>query len=146
MKALINALTLALVEGFEGMDIKHAREFATSFVEENAELFASPAPTTAERAKAIVQRAGPQPADLREPGQALGVDEEGNPVLPRAVKHHVPVVGADGLTDTQRNAVASGVGLCPNCQQPKNRHLPGCARASGYDQRAVTKDPLPPVQ
>ncbi len=62
----------------------------------------------------------------------------------RALVHRVPIVGADGLTEKQRAAVG-GVGLCSNCQQPKNSHLPGCAQASGEDPRARTKDPLPPV-
>lgn len=62
---------------------------------------------------------------------------------------YAPVVGSDGLTDAQRNAVGT-VGLCPNCQQPNNAHLPACARvgANGFeavDPKARTKDPLPPV-
>lgn len=138
-KALINALTLALLDSDDyhgGME--EAREFAYSFVHENADLLTL-APQATTVAKAAV--APVRPADLREPGQPLAEGE-----VPRAVVHKVPVVGPDGLTDRQREAVASGVGLCPNCQQPKNRHLPGCARASGYDSKAVTKDPLPPVQ
>jgi hypothetical protein len=131
MKAIINSLTLALVEGFEGMDIKFAKEFATQFVEDNADLFVAKPAAPAGRP--------PRPTDLREPGQPLAEGE-----LPRAVKHYVPVVGPDGLTDIQRAAVG-GVGLCPNCQQPNNRHLPGCARASGEDRKAVTKTALPPV-
>lgn len=63
----------------------------------------------------------------------------------RAVVHRVSVVGPDGLTDVQRAAVGT-VGLCPNCQQPRTSHLPGCAVASGENPRAVTKAPLPPVQ
>jgi hypothetical protein len=69
-----------------------------------------------------------------------------------AVVHgtYVPVTGADGLTDAQRNALQRGIGLCPNCQQPKDDHLPGCARVaqggmSPMDPRAVTKPKLPPV-
>lgn len=69
-----------------------------------------------------------------------------------AVVHgtYVPVVGADGLTDAQRNALQRGIGLCPNCQQPKDDHLPGCARVANggmppMDPRAVTKAKLPPV-
>lgn len=62
---------------------------------------------------------------------------------------YTPVLGPDGLTDGQRAAIANGVGLCPNCQQPKDNHLPGCARvgARGFepvDPKAVTKDRLSP--
>lgn len=70
-------------------------------------------------------------------------DDEGNPQPLRPV--YTPVLGADGLTDRQRAAVAT-VGLCPNCQQPKNDHLPGCARIDAtFDNRSVTKDRLPPA-
>lgn len=61
-----------------------------------------------------------------------------------AFRFYAPVVGPDGLTDKQRAAVG-GVGLCRNCQQPKDDHLPGCALYSGEDPKAVTKSPLPPA-
>jgi hypothetical protein len=43
--------------------------------------------------------------------------------------------------------VKSTVPLCPNCQQPTDDHLPGCARIpdTGTDPKAVTKNPLSPV-
>lgn len=62
-----------------------------------------------------------------------------------AFRVYAPVVGPDGLTDGQRAAVQTGVGLCRNCQQPKTHHLPGCALHSGEDPKAVTKSPLPPA-
>ena len=41
--------------------------------------------------------------------------------------------------------LARGVGLCPNCQQSNADHAPGCARSSGEDPRAVTRQALPPL-
>lgn len=64
------------------------------------------------------------------------------PIRPR----YVPVLDADGLTAKQRAALDRGIGLCANCQQPRNAHLPGCSVASGENPRAITKDRLPPVQ
>jgi len=140
VKAVINALTLALAsdEDYAHLGIGVAKSFAEAFVKENAELFADPGPAV--RAQAIVRRAGPQPADPNDLAESFA----GLSDLERAVVHHVPVVGPDGLTAKQRAAVG-GVGLCANCQQPNNNHLPGCAKASGEDKRAVTKDPLPPA-
>lgn len=40
---------------------------------------------------------------------------------------------------------AKGAPLCPNCQQSSLAHAPGCARASGEDPRAVTRQALPPL-
>ena len=63
------------------------------------------------------------------------------------------VVGPDGLTDQQRLGAAT-VGLCPNCQQPVNAHLPACLRDTakgGFEpsdasyRRAITDKPLPPA-
>lgn len=139
MKAIINSLTLALVE--YGMDVAAAKTFATNFVTENADLFTAQdqLPRTAQPPANQVAL-WPRPIDLREPGQPLDEDAP----IERAVVHKVPVVGPDGLTAKQRAAIG-GVGLCANCQQPNNGHLPGCAKESGEDKRAVTKDPLPPA-
>jgi hypothetical protein len=49
------------------------------------------------------------------------------------------------LSERQQKGLDRGIPLCPNCQQPTNDHLPGCARASQEDPRAVTKTPLSPV-
>ena len=145
MKALINALTLAFIEA--GLVVEAAKARAIAFVEDNGELWSAPSVT-----KSVLPS---YPVDLREPGQPL--DEDPYPTwrematqyderfpIERAIVHKVSVVGPDGLTDKQRAAVG-GVGLCQNCQQPNNSHLPGCARASKEDMRAVTKDPLPPA-
>lgn len=125
MKALVNALTLALVR--EDMGWEAAFKFAEQFVADNAELFA--------------------PKEVRVSGP-VALTEGVRPVAPeqgdRAIVHHVPVVGPDGLTDRQRAAVGT-VGLCPNCQQPKNAHAPGCAVASGEDPKARTANRLPPL-
>lgn len=59
--------------------------------------------------------------------------------------------GADGLTASQRAGVERGVGLCPNCQQPVDAHVPGCLRdpRNGFREdersRVVTKSPLAPT-
>jgi hypothetical protein len=133
MKALINALTLALVEANFTSQIEDARDFATAFVEENADLL-SPQPVR------VAAASLPQvTADFSPRYDAVLVSDD----IERAPVYRVPVVGADGLTDKQRAAVG-GVGLCANCQQPNNDHLPACAKASGLDKRAVTKEALPP--
>ena len=54
------------------------------------------------------------------------------------------------LSAEQEQALATGVGLCPNCQQPKNDHLPGCSRAFAdpndpFLKGAITKNKLNPV-
>jgi len=116
-------LVLALIE-FADVAISDARGFAEG------------APPLTNRPV----RVKPQNENL-PPAVQTALQEGDDFVKPR----YVPVVGADGLTDKQRAAVQSGVGLCPNCQQPKNAHLPGCARQSGEDARAVTHDPLPPA-
>lgn len=131
MKAVINALTLALLESqLADMLVVDAKSFAEQFVRENAELFVSPTPALR------------LPPPFQWP-EGSGQSAEDAPVE-RVTVHRVPVVGADGLTEKQRVAVGS-VGLCGNCQQPNNSHLPGCARASGEDKRAFTKDPLSPA-
>lgn len=129
MKSAINALTLDLATRLN-VDIGVAKQFATSFFEENADLFSAPAVAK-----------GPVPANVARPASLPAPQATGDFVHGT----YVPVVGPDGLTDQQRAAVGT-VGLCQNCQQPKNAHLPGCAVASGEAPRAVTKDPLPPVQ
>ena len=86
------------------LTLKEAREFATGFVTENADLF--------------MQRAPASPQPVRPDAQGL---------LP----HQAAAVGT--------------VGLCPNCQQPKNNHLPGCARQTGEEPTAITKNPLSPA-
>lgn len=139
MKALINALTLFLLDSGLTNDIARARVFAEGFVSENADMLSlQPVPALPPAVQTALRR-----DNLDGTSREVVTDDA---ELPRAIVHKVPVVGPDGLTDVQRAAVASGVGLCANCQQPKNRHLPGCARASGEDPKARTKDPLPPVQ
>lgn len=110
MKPIINALAmfLALEPSLVDVTLPQAMDIATRFVDENAELFAAPAP---------VFKTAPAPTQTR-------------------------VVGGAALTPEQEAAIGT-VGLCPNCQQPNNNHLPGCARQSGEDPRAVTKNPLP---
>ena len=120
--ASVAELALALIEN--GVIISMARELA-----EGAPLQPS--------AKLKPQNEALPPAVQT----ALQTGSEPPPIRAR----YVPVVGPDGLTDKQRDAVGN-VGLCPNCQQPRNSHLPGCAVASGEAPRAITKDPLPPVQ
>lgn len=108
-KAVVNALTIALLDEFEpdddrAWDLVSARAFATKFAEEN------------------------------------------EAILVQQVKVAAPVAaGAVGLMAHQQDAIANGVGLCPNCQQPKNNHLPGCARATGEDATATTRAALPPA-
>lgn len=113
-KAIVNALTLALLDGGIGntdINVATAREFAERFVEENAELF---------------QQAAPAPSAVRPP-------------TPQR-----PATAAD-LSEAQAAALEAGIGLCPNCQQPNNDHLPACSRATGYDGKAITKNKLNPV-
>jgi len=139
-KALANALTLAVVEQL-GLDIQTARAFANDFVEENADLFG--APDKVSHVQALGQVIGHVVTPQGNVGDQTWLARPGtNEVAP---KHLVRVVGDDGLTDKQRIGAAT-VGLCPNCQQPTNDHLPGCARIpeTGSDSRAVTKQPLPP--
>lgn len=134
-KAIINALTLALLDfdEYKG-DVPGAKDFAAKFVHDNADLFVS---------QVVIQ---PQQV-TRQPGGPTTVtgDVVPNPQNPAGVRR-VAVLNANGLTAAQQAAVDSGIGLCPNCQQPTNDHLPGCARASGEDPRARTKTALPPVQ
>jgi hypothetical protein len=120
-------------------------------------LDALPGAMTVTEARELAARA-PLVVDMRS-GRAVPAKPE--PLGPQPVvlgEHdtpqvahgtYSPVVGVDGLTDKQRAALGK-VGLCPNCQQPKNDHLPGCARvsANGFepmDPKARTKDPLPPA-
>jgi len=132
MKAAINALTLALLE--KGWDsFADCKAFATEFFEANADLFSAPAIVPSGKVVPL----GGDPLSPYAVVAAEGSDE-------RARVLHVPVVGADGLTDKQRAAVGT-VGLCPNCQQPKNDHQVGCSRIDpSYDSKSVTKGTLPP--
>ena len=137
MKAIVNALTLALIDEYGGT-LEDARSFSARFVEENGDLFA---PTNAKQAPvAGFQHAGQPVTGAPETFQVRGESDE------VAAKFLQRAVGADGLTDSQRAGVTRGIPLCPNCQQPTNDHLPGCARIPelGTDPRAVTKAPLPP--
>lgn len=119
--ANVPELTLALIE-FGEVTLATARGMA-----EEAPLTPS---------KPVIK---PQNASLPPAVQtALQADA---PIRPR----YVPVVDADGLTAKQRAALDRGVGLCANCQQPRNAHLPGCSVASGENPRAITKDRLPPA-
>ena len=140
MKAIANALTLKLME--HGISMVVAKEIVEEFLAENAELFT----TVSGRilAEAPLQQQATFKPGLNPQQQPLVVGDE-----ERATVLHVPAVDAGGLTPRQRSAVDGGVGLCPNCHEPNNDHLPGCSRMSvnGFapmDPRAVTKDPLPP--
>jgi hypothetical protein len=118
-KAFVNALAMALLEegfiGGDGISLADGKAFAERFHEANPELF-----TTALAQRMDPRAAPPPPTPQRPPS-------------------------ADDLSEAQSAALASGIGLCPNCQQPNNDHLPGCARATGEDNRAVTKNKLTPV-
>jgi hypothetical protein len=147
--AIQNALTLALLR--EGVtDFATAEAFAARFVEDNDELFTGPPVSHAQALAAMV--AVPAALEAVPPVEPLVVhDASGQPV--RHIGPHnpagvmrVPVVGPDGLTNAQREALAKNIPLCANCQQPTNDHLPGCAKASGEDPKARTKPPLAPVQ
>lgn len=86
---------------------------------------------------------------VNAPTTGGGEEFNGKDDAEHAFRWIVPVVGPDGLTDKQRAALGN-VGLCPNCQQPNNGHLPGCARtgSNGFepmDPKARTKPPLPPA-
>lgn len=131
MKAAINALTLDLATRLN-VDLGVARQFATTFFEDNADLFSAPAPGGPVR---LTESLGARVA------AALDAAVE-NPERARVLQ--VPARGNDGLTDKQRAAMST-VGLCPNCQEPNNDHLPGCARASGEVPNAITKTQLPPT-
>ena len=119
-KAIVNALTLALLEGGIGnTDINFAtsKAFAEEFVAENAELFIAPAQLRGARGDA---------APASKPRTAYELSEQ------------------------QEEAIAAGVKLCPNCQQPVTDHLPGCSRAFAdpndpFLKGAVTKNKLNPV-
>lgn len=144
-KALVNALAMALaLEPDLSITLPQALAFAEGFVESNAELFELPPVSVTQGIAAMVAipgalRAGPAPSVDVKP-TPTGVSHD---TREAAYGTFTPVVGDDGLTDKQRAAVGN-VGLCPNCQQPNNDHLPGCARASGEDPRAVTKRGLSP--
>lgn len=134
-KAIVNALTIALAMQ-EDMPLGQADAFAQRFVADNIDLFTV----------VVQQVTGPTaPTVIGGPVRPVSDQSEPNPQNP-ANRMTVPVRGPDGLTAAQRAAVESGIGLCPNCQQPTNDHLPGCARASGEDPKARTKSALPPVQ
>lgn len=180
-KAIVNSLAMALAME-ENPDcpwsLQDSLAFATTWVEQNIELFGPPVIVDFQ-GRAL----GPQPIATVPPSvgvsaipvmqdimQAAGVatdPETGVPLYGNetwqarkergtgdqavAAKHIQHVVGPDGLTDAQRVALAKGVGLCPNCQQSNERHLPGCLRdpANGFTDkergRAVTKAKLPPA-
>lgn len=128
-KAIINALSMALaLQRPDVTDLGDCQSFAAGFVAENAELFDQPSRVVHSKQPDAPQRQAP--AESRDFIHGT----------------YVPVKGPDGLTDKQRAALQTGVGLCPNCQQPTNDHLPACARASGEVPKAVTKPALPPVQ
>lgn len=142
-KALVNALVIALLD--EGMcDITQAREFSARFVEENEELFRQdplPYPTTG----FVAQPATPaQIAEAVRPARTgARIIEDGESIRVRAKP-----ATAGTLTAKQQAALDGGIGLCPNCQQPTNDHIPGCARIAvggmpPMDPRAVTRSPLP---
>lgn len=122
-------LALALIE--HGVSISEARGIAERSIATAPPAARMPSPAVRERVQA--QRAA-------RAGQHMGEHD----TKEAAYGTYSPVVGPDGLTDKQRNALGN-VGLCPNCQQPNSDHLPGCARASREDPNAVTKNPLPPA-
>lgn len=144
-KAIVNSLTLALVEEWGELDgqtvsitLRDARDFAARWVEENADLL-SPEPSLFMPAM-LQQAPAPQPVRAA-PTAPVGTTYD---TKEAAYGTYVPVVGPDGLTEKQRAAVGKQ-GLCPNCQQPTDDHLPACARQSGEDPKAVTKKGLPPA-
>jgi|GEM_PF-4697307 len=129
MKSLINSLAMALI--IRGLLAPSAAmEFAEQWVADNADLFGGPP------ARVPATRSAPASAPPFE------VVAESRDFVHGT---YVPIVGEDGLTDKQRSAVGKQ-GLCQNCQQPKDDHLPGCAVASGENARAVTVSRLAPVQ
>lgn len=116
-KAIINALTIAAYEAGIVVNLGDAKAFAEQFVAENEELFSIPS------GPQIIARAlstPPPPTPQRPPSR-------------------------DDLSPAQIAALSDGRGLCPNCQQPTDDHLPGCARATGEDNKAITKNKLNPV-
>ena len=148
-KPFVNALAMALaLDG--AMDLPAALEFATEFEEDNRELLGD----AVSFASAPIS-AGPSRQGIQAALAQAGVDDpEGAPTSivnrgdeNRATTRYAPVLGIDGLTDKQRAATKNCVGLCQNCQQPENDHLPGCARIPGMgsDMRARTKAALPPA-
>lgn len=160
-KAIINALAMALAME-EVMDLPTALQWATDWVEQNGDLFAAPALTrvTSTRDLPQLQPTGMAPVESGPEVGPGGVPLYGNETWQRrqargegetavAAVHIQHLVGPDGLTDKQRVGAAT-VGLCPNCQQPVNAHLPGCLRdpKGGFTEaersRVVTKAPLPP--
>ncbi len=149
MKAAINSLALNLFMQLD-VPVASAMAFAEQWVADNLDLFENvPRPvvpgTRVASATAPAFEVIPQPEahHVIGNGQVIGhvVAQPGEALHGT----YVPVKGPDGLTDVQRGALST-VGLCSNCQQPNNDHLPGCAVASGEDRRAVTKSALPPVQ
>lgn len=147
-KAVINALTMALVlDGLYG-DAKDALDWATEFVTNNPELFAQQAAPQAHPlapARTSERKFGPERAPgTWQAGDTALLREGTTEVSPRMT---VAQRGSDGLTRRQRLGVEAGVKLCPNCQNPKNDHLPGCSRipGSGTDRKAVTQATLAPT-
>lgn len=144
MKAAINALAMKLamypheVQG--AARLADAVEFATEFFNENAELFSAPAQTVGgmKAVPGVAVRDG-RPPVADDPDQAIRPSAVFQPRQPGELMPH------------QQAAVAEGRQLCPNCQQPTNDHLPGCARVGtgGFppmDPKARTKAPLPPAE
>jgi len=133
-KAIVNALTLKLIADPEtALPFPLAQRIAEEFVAENAELFAP---------VKQVRVAGPM-AFVED---ALPVEDESLPPLPPR-----PPRDPNALMPAQQVALQRGIPLCPNCQQPANDHLPGCARVEwngweAVDKRAVTKNKLSPVE
>lgn len=169
MKAIINSLAMALAME-DLMPLPDALAFAKDWVEQNHELFGPPVIVDYQGRALGAQPIATvppsyQPGDLGRAITAPEVSPEGVPLYGNenwqrrqergtgeqavAAVHIQHVVGPDGLTDAQRIGAAT-VGLCPNCQQPKNNHLPGCLRdpRAGFTEkeqgRAITKDRLPP--
>ncbi len=130
MKAAINSLALNLFMQLD-VPVASAMAFAEQWVADNLDLFEN-VPRPVVPGTRVASATAPAFEVIPQHGDAL----HGT---------YVPVKGADGMTDVQRAALGN-VGLCSNCQQPNNDHLPGCAVASGEDRRAVTKSALPPVQ
>ncbi len=138
MKAVINALTLHLLRVGLTTSFEVAGNVAASFVEENAELFSQPVGVRSAGRGSPVEVAGRQPIS-DDPDQAIRPSSVFQPRQPGELMPH------------QQAAVETGRQLCPNCQQPTNDHLPGCARvgAGGFaamDPKASTKNPLPPAE
>ncbi len=139
MKAVINALTLHLLRVGLTTSFEVAGNVAASFVEENAELFTAPSPPKGGGYPTLPTQADRQYIVGDDPDQAIRPSSVFQPRQPGELMPH------------QKAAVEAGRQLCPNCQQPTNDHLPGCARVgvggfSPMDPKARTKAPLPAAE